>query len=294
MNIMVIVNYNDSDNTIKLINQVSGYNCIDKIIIVDNCSTDNSINNFSKINNKKVDIVVSDYNGGYAYGNNFGIHYAEKRYKIKNIIISNSDISVKETSIIKIIEFLACNKNIGIATGVIRNSNNDISGNLGWKLPRYRDMLINNFYTSYKISRLINKSIYYNTEEILNVDYAKVEAVSGCFFIVRYEAIRNVGYFDEKTFLFMEENILGKKMMAAGYGIYVVTGAQVYHLHVSKKGTSKSRVILQNAYLDSCSYYMKRYLKVPEIGAKIFSALYFLGRYEWMFASKISALLLKK
>ena len=37
---IVILNYNDSDTTIEMINQIKDYSIIDNIIIVDNNSTD--------------------------------------------------------------------------------------------------------------------------------------------------------------------------------------------------------------------------------------------------------------
>ena len=47
---MVIINYNDYDTTKKLIDNIKNYKVLDKIIIVDNASTDNSYNKIKKIN----------------------------------------------------------------------------------------------------------------------------------------------------------------------------------------------------------------------------------------------------
>ena len=48
---MVIINYNDYDTTKKLIDNIKNYKVLDKIIIVDNASTDNSYNKIKKLTN---------------------------------------------------------------------------------------------------------------------------------------------------------------------------------------------------------------------------------------------------
>ena len=45
----VILNYNDSENVIKLFNKIKDYKCLDEIIVVDNHSTDNSYERLKEI-----------------------------------------------------------------------------------------------------------------------------------------------------------------------------------------------------------------------------------------------------
>ena len=51
---IVILNYNDYENTIKMIEQIKDYRCLNKIIIVDNCSTDESVSKITPFLNKKI------------------------------------------------------------------------------------------------------------------------------------------------------------------------------------------------------------------------------------------------
>ena len=44
----VIINYNDYENTNKLLNNIKDYKCLNKIVIVDNHSTDNSLKKLKK------------------------------------------------------------------------------------------------------------------------------------------------------------------------------------------------------------------------------------------------------
>lgn len=45
------------------------------ILVVDNFSTDNSVQLLSDIISEKVEVIVSNKNGGYGAGNNYGIKY---------------------------------------------------------------------------------------------------------------------------------------------------------------------------------------------------------------------------
>ena len=69
---IVILNYNDYENTIQMLNQIKDYTCLDKIVIVDNCSTDQSVEKLKVYENKKIVLLEASENKGYASGNNFG------------------------------------------------------------------------------------------------------------------------------------------------------------------------------------------------------------------------------
>ena len=57
--------------------------------------------------------------------------------------------------------------------------------------------------------------------------YSYVEAVSGCFFMIKSEALKRVNYFDENVFLYYEENILGEKLRNSSYTLVII---DVYNL----------------------------------------------------------------
>ncbi len=83
MNIVaLILNYNSGQDTINYVNNLFEQKGINlSVLIVDNCSTDNSFNLLRKYfsDNSRVDIIKSLYNGGYAYGNNYGLNYLNNK-----------------------------------------------------------------------------------------------------------------------------------------------------------------------------------------------------------------------
>ena len=100
---IIILNYNSEDDTVKYVETIKTYEVLNKIVIVDNKSTNN--NAFKKLlslKNDKIDVIQSDKNGGYSYGNNYALKYLEeKQEKYDYIIISNPDVSVTQKAIIE-------------------------------------------------------------------------------------------------------------------------------------------------------------------------------------------------
>ena len=201
---IVILNYNDSENTRLILEDIKNYKILDIIIVVDNKSTDNSLKKLKKYESKKIKIVEAKENRGYAAGNNIGIKYLIEHFDVDNIIISNPDIIVSEDNIKKLVSDLK-NPNISV---VAPNIKEPLSISRGWKLPTFLSELVANipYFRRYEMSILS----YPNKEYEDNL--TEVEVVKGCFFIIKKEALKSIDYFDENTFLYYEEIIMGKKL----------------------------------------------------------------------------------
>jgi GT2 family glycosyltransferase len=85
-----------------------------KVIVVDNGSTDGSID-FVKKSFKKADILPLDKNYGFSKGNNEGIKYALKKYNPKYLVILNNDTEIVEKNWLKeMVTFSESDEKIGI------------------------------------------------------------------------------------------------------------------------------------------------------------------------------------
>ncbi|MBV6373105.1 glycosyltransferase, partial [Enterococcus casseliflavus] len=81
---MIILNYNDWLMTKEYVKNIEKYKILDKIIIVDNKSTDNSYEFLTSMSNDRIEVLSTQENRGYAAGNNFGLNYALKNYEVNN------------------------------------------------------------------------------------------------------------------------------------------------------------------------------------------------------------------
>lgn len=94
---VVILNYNTAKETIDCISSIYDIwneNIKINIIIVDNCSSDDSVSVLKHKYQKNEDIIILEQhsNKGFSKGNNVGYQYALENYQPDYIIVSNSDI----------------------------------------------------------------------------------------------------------------------------------------------------------------------------------------------------------
>lgn len=254
--VFIILNYNSYKLTEKLALKVSKMDSVNNVVIVDNCSTDNSFEYLLKLNNDKIDVIKSDKNGGYSYGNNYGARYSEK-YNPDILFISNPDVDIEESEIEKILKKFK-DTNYSILSAVEYDINNKISYPPMWQLMNYRDDLCDCFFTLKKI-----KKINSYPEIKLNEEIHDIEMIKGSFFAVRYKDFMEVNGFDENVFLFCEERILSKKFANYNKKIGLVIDAKFNHNHsasINKSYKLKSSQI--KLLYKSRLYYNKTYNKI--------------------------------
>lgn len=249
---MIIVNYNDAVTTKKLIDNVKNYKCLDRIVIVDNNSTDNSKELLKKLVGKKVVLLESPENKGYSGALNIGCHYLIDLYNDCNIIISNSDIIIdSENDLITLLSYLKGN-NVVVGPTIIQNN----TLNRGWKIPSpWEDIILNipYFGKKYQDKHLAYQDSYHQK------NISKVESVSGCFFLISSKHLKDINYFDEGVFLYYEENILGVKTREKNKNIIVVNDVDIVHDHSISIDKSLKRIKKYVILKQSQYYFEKKY-----------------------------------
>jgi GT2 family glycosyltransferase len=260
---IVILNYNDYKTTSEMLENIKNMKVLDHIVVVDNNSSDNSLKELDKYKSKKIDIVANKENKGYAYGNNVGIKYLRDNYKCDYVFISNPDIIVDENTFKVLIDDL---KTKNCVAPVIKQLGEDIKG---WKLPSMKKEI--NTITSDRLFK--NESIY--EDSYYSKDLNEVEVVSGCFFGIKDSSLESVGDFDEGTFLYFEENILGYKLKKKNIKTYVDDRVSVIHnlsVSVDKnvKKYKKYKILMNSLF-----YYEKNILKSNILRRFVLRLFYF-------------------
>ena len=249
---IVIVNYNDYKTTKRLIDNIRDYKVFDKIVIVDNKSSDNSLKELKKLENKRIVVIDSGKNKGYSYALNVGCKYLIDKYKECKIIVSNSDIIIQSENDIKDLFELVKGKNVIVGPTIIEGNNL----NRGWIVPKPMDdvaMNILGLYKKYQKRHLMYQDSYYNK------DISKVGTVSGCFFAISSKHLEEMGYFDENVFLYYEENIMGVKTKDLGKNIIVANNIDVIHDHAVSIDKSLKRIKKYDILKNSQYYFEKTY-----------------------------------
>lgn len=265
---MVVLNYNDYKTTIKFINMIKYYNNIDSVIIVDNNSNDNSVEEIKKHLCSNMILIESNENRGYGAGNNIGIQYLRDNTDVKYVAICNPDIEFEEDAINKIIKYLDSDTNIALASGeILENGVRPLDSS--WKLPSYYQCLLQ---TIPIIDKLVNRSMAYSTNDY-NKEISFVEVLKGCFFIARLDVLTKINDFSNETFLYYEENILCKKIKDIGYSIAVLNNIKIIHAHGVTINKNVNKINRYKILDNSRRIYLKECLKCSSFKLKLYDIL---------------------
>jgi len=249
----VILNYNDSNTTINYLKSIRNFSIIDHIVVVDNKSTDNSFQEINRYRTEKIDVITTEKNGGYGYGNNYGIKYAKEKYNPDYVIISNPDVSIEETSINDCLRFMEEHKDASIVSMLMQNTDGSFNYKCTWKIPTYFEYLM--------FSTLLGAKINYNYKpELFDQEYFQCDCVAGSWLMVRTNDFIKMGMYDERVFLYCEEMIIGLRARKNGMKTYILPNSSFIHMHsVSISKTIKSDMAQQKIMWKSRKYVLDNY-----------------------------------
>jgi GT2 family glycosyltransferase len=256
---VIVLNYNDSMTTSKFVSLISNYSIVEKIIIVDNASQDGSYESLLHLANDKVDVIKSDKNGGYGYGNNIGIKYALNKYATDKIIISNPDVEISENTIIHCLSTFDKHDDCAIVSPMMKNNDESINYKCVWKIPTRNQYL---FFSVALLGRFLS-DMYYKPEELCSNNVEKcVDCVAGSFVMIDAEKMLRHGMYDENIFLFCEETVLGLKFNRANMKSFVLLDDYFIHHHaISIDKSISSKLKQRELTWKSRLYVLKTYYK---------------------------------
>ena len=287
----VILNYNDAETTEKLVKQIVDYKVLHQIIVVDNASTDNSLERLKKLESElradtagmkqdrqnaqvpaaadqpgKLQVLSAGHNGGYGSGNNLGVRYAAGEGGASYVLIANPDV--------------------GIVTTRIHDARFPDLKN-GWPLRSFTRELLSMGPVS---RRLFGRSFDYPDSYFAGRNVVYVGAVHGSMLMVDTEKFLEAGGYDEGVFLYEEEQILGRRMQTAGYRSVLLLNQHYDHEHSTSISKSFSDAMKrQRLREESTLYYMKHYLHINPLQEQI-AKLWFAGIRMEMQVAKLAGI----
>lgn len=234
MIVFVILHYQSFDETVAevmhVINDLSGKS---KVVIVDNASPNGSGKKLEELflNNKNVDVILSDNNTGYAKGNNLGIRYALEKYSPDFIILANNDIEFKQNNFLELLKESFQKKNFDILgpdifvpeTGIHQNPKQSNSytieqvqkiNNNSRRLLNQNKLLFSFRANLKRVSKLRKFVIQKRKATSIKKDIVQLNIVLHGSLLVFSKKFfdKMVVPFDEKTFFYFETEILDRKM----------------------------------------------------------------------------------
>lgn len=291
---IVILNYNSKDDTIRYVNTIKNYNVLDTIIVVDNNSSNSKeFEELEKLKDENVFVIKSERNGGYSYGNNFGLKYLDSlNENYDYVVISNPDVEVSKKAFEKCFEELEKNEDVAVCAPMMTNKDGIHIRRSSWKIRKPKiDMINTTRLTEILFYKLFKKGEY--SEDDFKDSRLEVECVSGAFFVIKFDIFKKVGFFDENVFLFYEEDILANKLQKLRYKEISLNDINFKHFEsqtISKIFNYYNKI---KRLQESKMYYQKKYNNINNFQIIIFTILNYLRRFELLFEIPIKKLLKK-
>ena len=222
-----------------------------EIIVVDNNSHDGSPE-MVQDEFPEVHCIKSDKNLGFARANNEGIKRSSGRY----LCLINSDVVVIKDCVNKIHRFMEEEKSVGIAGPKTLNSDGFLQGSVD-KFPS----LMRNFLRATFSDSILNKftTSYHNQlAKIKNTEAHKVDILYGSFWIVRKEALSQVGLLDDGFFIYSEDKDWCRRFTDAGWNVMYYLGAEIIHHGGGSSSQAPGRFYIE-LLRANLQYYKKHY-----------------------------------
>jgi len=258
---IVIVNFNRSRLVAEIVSIFSGYAVIDQIAVVDNCSTDNSREVLLSVESDKVKVIFAESNGGYARGNNLGLAYLRENRHCDICFVVNPDVFFEANVIETVVKYMEKNPDYAIMTCAQTDPMS--------KTPscQYGKRLFDTFWIQFlnyfNLPRhyYILKKFYVYSYDINHKDVLGIAEALGSFFGIRMSCFDGGNVFDEGTFLYWEEQLLGFKVKQMGYKIGFVSTCIYEHRHIQYSATTNDKSLKLFRYsLQSQRYLQEKYL----------------------------------
>lgn len=219
-----------------------------ELIIVDNCSTDNTKEYITK-NFPDINYIENDYIAGFAENNNKGVKLAKGEY----ILILNPDIIILENSIDKLYNYLSNNDKVGIVAPQLLNT--DLSIQHSMRKFITPSILIARLSTKGKDNSKNKKVKEYLMSNINITKPTEVDWCMGAALLFRKTFYDELNGFDENFFLYVEDMDICHRCWKTGKSVVYIPESQMIHAHQRSSRKLNKKTIM---HIKSMIYFFRK------------------------------------
>ncbi|WP_027880047.1 glycosyltransferase family 2 protein [Mesoflavibacter zeaxanthinifaciens] len=212
-----------------------------QVVVVDNNSTDQTVNFISK-NYPSITLLAQDKNLGFGQANNLGISHALQQ-GAEYVFLLNQDAYLYPDTITNLIEVYKTHPEYGIISPIHLNGE-------GTKLDKTFSFFVDYNHHEYFYFDAIKKQL----EPVYDIPFVNAAA-----WLLPKTTLLNIGGFDPLFFHYGEDNNYCQRVLFHGYKIGVATNAFVKHDREIRKHVRQTHNLL----------FSEKYFKEKELAYKI-------------------------
>lgn len=217
---IIIVNWNTKELLRDCLHSV--YKTVQGIayetIVVDNASEDGSVAMLRR-EFPAAHLIENKVNRGFGAANNQALSIMKGRYAL----LLNTDTLLTENAVSLLFSFMEGRPDTAMACGQLLNTDGSRQNSIA-AFPSLLTLMTNISLLEYIWPRRYPSKRYTYAEPV------EIDSGIGACLLVRKQAIDEVGMLDERYFFFFEETDWAYRMKAAGWKIFHVPRAFIYHL----------------------------------------------------------------
>lgn len=228
---VIIVNFNAGDFLRDAVGSALRSPTIKHVFVVDNASTDASLESLHIKPDERVTVIRNAANLGFAAGCNIGIARSDTQY----VLLLNPDCRIEEGAVERMSDVLTAGENIGMCGPLLLNPDGSEQAGGRRVVPTPWRALVR-ILGLWRLRRLSPKTFsdFALHREPLPDRPIDVDAISGACMMVRRDAAAAVGPMDEEYFLHCEDLDWCVRFRQQGWRILFVPDAKATH----QKGVS--------------------------------------------------------
>ncbi|MEW5883353.1 MAG: glycosyltransferase family 2 protein [Armatimonadota bacterium] len=251
-----------------------------EVIVIDNASEDGSAEMVEQ-KYPSVRLLRNDQNRGFGAGHNQGFAVASGEF----LMPLNSDAIVHPSCLERLVSFLRQHEDVGIAAPKLLNPDGSLQYS-GRRFPTpaaalFRNTPLGKLFPNNRFAR------EYLMQDWDHLEPRDVDWVSGAALCLRADVYHEVGGFDERFFMYLEDVDLCRRVHDAGHRVVYVPDAVITHVIGASTDRVANRMIRQ-FHKSMLLYYAKHHLRNAPL---LLQPLYWLAAllFVWLRASTFLA-----
>jgi len=221
---IVIVNWNVRDLLRRCLHSILAdlQTCRFEIIVVDNASTDGSVEMVHQ-EFPQVRLIASEVNLGYTGGNNRGIAASQGRY----ILLLNPDTEVLDDALVTMVAYMDAHPDVGALGPQLLNPDGSVQSSRR-RFPTLGTALVESTVIQqwWPDNRILRR---YYVQDRPDDAISEVDWVTGACILLRRQAVEQVGPLDDAFFMYSEELDWCRRARDAGWKVVYLPTARVIH-----------------------------------------------------------------
>lgn len=220
-----------------------------RFLIFDNNSEEAYKNQLKKYQ-EFAEITFFGENNGFGFGHNFNLLKANEKY----FLVFNPDIILVKDDLLKMLEMMERDQTISLLVPKVLNSDGSMQHLMRDRVSVFDYFL--RFVPFQFVKKMFEKRLAtYELRDIPNDRDVDIRIGSGCFMLLRGEAFKEVGGFDDRYFMYFEDYDLCVELKKRNKRIVYTPFSQVVHYY--ERGAHKNSKLFKIFLKSMFKYFNK-------------------------------------